>query len=370
MQAPDSEALRHRLVHALRANGSVRSAAVHAAMCAVPRELFVPADTDLDEAYADRALVLTTENGGRPTSSISQPSMIALMLEQLGARPGHRVLEVGTASGYTAALLDRMIGPTGTVLSLEFDGRLAAAAAERLAGSFPVVRVVHADGWLGALRSAPFDRVHVTVGVDDLSPAWLGQLASDGVLVVPLTLRPGLELSVGFLRNDRCLTSMSVTPCGFVRIRGPHATDAHSVPLTDGAVLVADWLTDADADRLRPLLDGPENGSVEVGTLPPGWSTRITLDQPEPLVLIDGSRLHVHHGLHDPHTGGVALVREGWLIGYGHPSAARTLRRLLRTTPPLPPSRLRVIATPTGQPTPDTEWVVRKQHFVYGVSPP
>lgn len=359
---------RQRLVAALRANGTLRSAAVSAAFGAVPRSEFVPDGTSAQDAYADQALILTTDPRGRPTSTISQPSMVALMLEQLGARPGHRVLEIGTASGYTAALVACMVRPAGRVVTVELDAALARAAADRLAGRWPQAVVRSGDGWPGAPDEAPFDRVHVTVGVDDLSPHWLAQLTDGGVLVVPITLRPAVELSVAFERRGGELVSRSVRPCGFVRLRGPHATSSGTVVLEGVGTVLADWADQEHERQLRSLLATAPVDGGPVDTLAHGWSIRLALEQSHPLAVLRASpRLTVLPGLFDPQGGGVALVDADRMVGYGHDGALHLLRAQLGAAEPLRPCSLRVRARPAGDEPPPGRWTVHKQRFRYGV---
>ena len=111
--------LRETLVAQLERGGVLRSPSVAAAMRAVPRHLFLPM-VRADETYADQAIALKVD-GDEILSSISQPSMIVQMLELLEVRPGDRILEVGTGSGYNAALLSHLAGPTGSVTSVEID---------------------------------------------------------------------------------------------------------------------------------------------------------------------------------------------------------------------------------------------------------
>lgn len=359
---------RQRLVTALQANGTLHSAAVIAAFAAVPRSQFVPEGTSAQDAYADQALILTTDPRGRPTSTISQPSMVALMLEQLGARPGNRVLEIGTASGYTAALVASMVRPSGRVVTVELDAVLARAAADRLAGRWPQVAVRSGDGWSGASDEAPFDRVHVTVGVDDLSPHWFEQLADGGVLVVPLTLRPAVELSVAFERRGAELISRSVRPCGFVRLRGPHATSSGTVVLAGIGTVLADWADPAREQQLRSLLATPPVDGGPIDPLPHGWAIRLALDQSHPLAVLRAfPRLTVLPGLFDPQGGGLALVDADRLVGYGHGGALQLLRGQLGAAEPLLALSLRVSARPAGDEPPSGRWTVHKQRFHYAV---
>ncbi|HEY6423190.1 MAG TPA: protein-L-isoaspartate(D-aspartate) O-methyltransferase [Pseudonocardiaceae bacterium] len=370
MATASDQVRRQQLVAALRANGTLRSDPVIATLGAVPRSWFVPAGTSLEDAYADHALVLTNDPAGRPTSTISQPSMIALMLEQLHVQPGHRVLEIGTASGYTAALLAELVGPSGRVVTVELDAELALAAANRLAGRWPEVTVRSGDGWSGAPEEAPFDRVHVTVGVDDLSPHWHQQLSDGGLLVAPITLRPALELSVAFERRGEDLVSRSVRPCGFVRLRGPHATPSASFLLEGVGTVLVDWTDEATLRQLRTVLATAPVDAGSAGRLSVGWATRLALDQPHPLALLNAASPRViRSGLHDPEDGGVALVDGGRLAGHGHLGAVQLLREQLARSDPLPVHALRITARPTDAPTPPSRWTVCKQHYSFGIDP-
>lgn len=346
----------------------MRSAPVIATFAAVPRSRFVPEGTSPEEAYADHALVLTSDARGRVTSTISQPSMVALMLEQLRAGPGDRVLEVGTASGYTAALLAEMVRPSGRVVTVELDAALAGTAAGRLAEHWPEATVRSGDGWSGAPDEAPFDRVHVTVGVDDLSPHWLEQLADGGVLVAPITLRPAVELSVAFERRGAELVSRSVRPCGFVRLRGPNAAPSGTFVLEGVGTVLTDWADDVQEQQLRSVLVTDPVDGGPIGSPPEGWATRLALEQRHPLaVLKQAPHLIIQPGLHDPAGGGIALVDGDRVAGHGHPGAVRLLREQLTVDDPLPPLSMRLIARPAGDEPSPGRWTVRKQHFSYAI---
>ncbi|HEU0127932.1 MAG TPA: hypothetical protein VFQ48_04920, partial [Pseudonocardiaceae bacterium] len=233
---------------------------------------------------------------------------------------------------------------------------------------WPEVRVRAADGWSGAPDEAPFDRVHVTVGVDDLSPHWLEQLADGGVLVAPITLRPAVELSVAFQRRGAELVSRSVRPCGFVRLRGPHAAPSSSFLLEGVGTVLADWPDEAQARHLRSVLTTPPIDGGPIGSLPAGWSTRLALEQPHPVAVLKASpRMVIRPGLHDPAGGGVALVDGDRLAGHGHPGAVALLREQLAAAGPLSPLSLRLIARTAGREPAPGRWTVRKKHFSYAI---
>jgi protein-L-isoaspartate(D-aspartate) O-methyltransferase len=256
---------RHRqlLVDQLRANGSVRSGPVEAALRAVPRHVFVP-DVTLSAAYANDVVVAKRDSASVPISSASQPSMVARMLEQLHVTPGMRILEIGAGTGYNAALLAHLAGGGGHVTTVDVDADLVARASQALrAAGYPDVFVVAGDGALGYPDGAPYDRVIATAGAWDLPLAWLDQLTPDGRLVVPLRLRGMVTRSIAFERDasggDRW-RSVSSEMCSFMPLRGGVADDpASSIPLTpDGAVML---LVQQDQDADPAMLAGALHGS-------------------------------------------------------------------------------------------------------------
>ncbi len=197
-------------VDALVKRGAIVSESVERAFRAVPRHRFVdgwyrldidddrvayrpveydrdhPTEEQLEEIYSNRALVTEVKHS-TPTSSTSQPSLVAGMLELLDLRPGMRVLEIGAGTGYNAALLAEILGSEGRVCSIEFQEDVEETARSHLQNEgYDDVRTVRGDGYFGAPEEAPFDRIVVTVGCPDLSPHWLEQLSADGSLLLPL----------------------------------------------------------------------------------------------------------------------------------------------------------------------------------------
>jgi protein-L-isoaspartate(D-aspartate) O-methyltransferase len=250
--------LRERLVTELRACDALHDDRVAAALADVPRHKFLPG-IDPSRAYADDAVVTKVDADGRPISSSSQPAIMALMLEQLGVEPGHRVLEIGAGTGYNAALLAHLAGGPGEVTTLDLDDDIVAAAREHLAAcGFGEVRVVRADGGNGWPPGAPYDRIIATVGAWDIAPAWVGQLARRGRLVLPLALRAGIQYSIAFEQAGDHLDSVSLLPCGFMRLRGAFAGPETIVPLGSRTGMLAE--SDpraAGAEDLESLLAQP-----------------------------------------------------------------------------------------------------------------
>lgn len=145
-----------------------------------------PDPESLATIYSDRSLV-TRVDGYLPTASSSQPSLVSMMLEFLEIEPGMRVLEIGTGTGYNAALLAEVVGEPDAVYTIELQEDVARSAIQALAGEgYAGVHVCRGDAAAGLVEGAPFARILATVGCPDLSPRWLEQLAPGGMMLLPL----------------------------------------------------------------------------------------------------------------------------------------------------------------------------------------
>lgn len=212
--------LRDRLAEQLQARGHLHDPLVAKAFRTVPRHLFVPA-VEPARAYEDAVVATKWSPDGTAISSSSQPSMMAIMLEQLALRAGHRVLEIGAGTGYNAALMAQIVGDAGTVVSLDIDEDLVRTAREHLteAGGLPVT-VVRADADGGWPDGAPYDRIVLTVAADRIIPAWVDQLGDGGRLVLPLAGGAG-QASVAYEKRHGQLIETSRRGCAFMPLRGP-----------------------------------------------------------------------------------------------------------------------------------------------------
>ena len=240
-----AEELRARLVAVMRRRGLLDDARLADAFMAVPRHLFVP-ERSLLEAYSDEALV-TRRSGGVPCSSSSQPSMMALMLAQLAPQPGDRVLEIGSGTGYNAAVLAQL---GVRVTTIEIDPDTAAAARAALA-DYDAVEVVVGDGGDGHPAGAPYDRIVATAGCASIPAAWMTQLAPGGILVAPLVLAPGVEISMALRHQaDGALAAGGGVRCAFMPLRGAFP-GGERVPIPDGRLVAAlEPLSGAELDLL------------------------------------------------------------------------------------------------------------------------
>jgi len=219
-----SKRLRRELVEQLGANGALQSAAVRRAFLAELRERFLPEVAEregLKRVYENQAIVTAKDERGIPASSSTQPSMMASMLEQLDLRPGQRVLEVGAGTGYNAALLARLVGARGRVVSVELDPATVRRARRALARAGSRATVVRGDGREGWARGAPYDRIIVTASTATVAPAWYEQLAGGGLVELPLRLRQaGEQQAIVTLRKEGdALRSQALLQGGFMPLR-------------------------------------------------------------------------------------------------------------------------------------------------------
>ncbi len=200
---------RREMVEEIRARG-VKDPAVLAAMSSVPRHLFIP-EEERSNAYEDRPLPI----GYRQT--ISQPYIVALMTSLLGLRPDSRVLEVGTGSGYEAAVLARLASQVYSVEILKPLGERARRTLAEL--GYRNVRVRVGDGYKGWPDAAPFDAIIVTAAPPSIPEPLLKQLKTGGKLVIPVG-KTYQDLIVMTKRRDGGFDRTNVLPVRFVPMTG------------------------------------------------------------------------------------------------------------------------------------------------------
>lgn len=254
------------LVEELKRAGFIRSELVERAFRSVPRHAFLPG-TPLGQAYADKAVVTKWE-GRRPVSSASQPRLVAWMLEQLDIKPGMRILEIGSGTGYNAALLAHIAGPEN-VTTVEIDGDLAAMARDKLRSlGYGSVVVLAQDAADTSYAEASYDRIIVTVGAWDILPSWFEALAPGGKIVIPLSLN-GIQCTACLQKVAGQLESRSIGTGGFMAMEGRNAGPRVYATADDGSVVLHEW-PDSLPDRLLFKLLREAAGRVEVARLKEG----------------------------------------------------------------------------------------------------
>jgi protein-L-isoaspartate(D-aspartate) O-methyltransferase len=190
----------------LRRRG-ISDQAVLRAMDEVPRAQFVDPE-HAGSAYADHALPIACGQ------TISQPYVVAYMTEQLALRPHHRVLEIGTGSGYQAAVLSRL---AREVVSIERYRTLADAAAKRLrALGYTNIEVVAGDGLEGLPARAPFDRIIVTAATPSVPEALVAQLGEGGIMLLPVGPQDGRQHIIKLTKSQTELKREQLIAVRFV----------------------------------------------------------------------------------------------------------------------------------------------------------
>jgi protein-L-isoaspartate(D-aspartate) O-methyltransferase len=276
VDSADASRLRDALTDALLAKGSITDPRIEAAFRAVPRHLFAPPGTSLEAAYTDDVIRTKFDLSGTCLSSVSAPSLQAVMIRQADIQPGMRILEVGSG-GYNAALLAEVTGPGGHVVTIDIDPDITARAAAALnrTNYADRVTVITGDAEHTIPGHGPFDAITVTVGAWDIAPAWIRQLDCQGTLVVPIRMN-GCTRSLAFRVTDGRLVSTSAEVCGFVPMQGTGARFTQLIALEPpggGRVLVQF----EDAEPAHAVLsDGVANDSPLIT-----WS-RVTVQNATP----------------------------------------------------------------------------------------
>ena len=206
---PDWDAERRRMVSTQLQARDITSARVLDAMRKVPRHLFVP-EAVRAQSYEDHPLPIGLDQ------TISQPYIVAFMTQALQLEPCHRVLEIGTGSGYQAAVLAELVA---AVYTIEIVAPLAERARATLAGlGYRNVEVRAGNGYLGWPEQAPFDRVMVTAAPDEVPPALIQQLKIGGLMAIPVGVG---EQELRILRRTPTGTDILRTlPVRFVPMTG------------------------------------------------------------------------------------------------------------------------------------------------------
>ena len=279
--------MRRRLVAHLRRRGYLRDRRIMRAFLSLPREAFLPEElrrVGLPGVYRDDAIVTRRDPATHaPTSSSSQPAIMAVMLEMLDVQPGHRVLEIGAGTGYNAAILDQLAYPGGLVVTMDIDAAAAAAAAVALRAVGSHAHVVVGDGASGlpglAAGDRGIDRLEVTASSHVVPRAWFEQMALGGRLVMPLRLSSAVDRAhavAAFVKVPEGFDSVAVTAGGFMPLRAPGpAEQSLAEPGTEAAgpeqpLRRGPWL-DVPRDDVARLLLSVRYGDARP---PTRWAVR------------------------------------------------------------------------------------------------
>ncbi|MDX2141686.1 MAG: methyltransferase domain-containing protein [Chloroflexota bacterium] len=242
------------LVARLKRSGVPMDSALEAALIAVQRHQFLPG-VPLAQAYADASVPLKHDAVGMVEIASTQPGMTARMLMQLRLRPGQNVLQVGAGSGYTAALIQQIVGDEGRVTAIELDPAVAQTAMDNFQRTLMGrVLVVQGDAVQGYAPRANYDRILVNASVWDVPDAWIRQLMPDGVMVAPMWL-DALQYSAAFtLGENNSLYSKDNVPCSFVPLRGSAQGPRTTLRIGGSSLVLIGDTTRLDSAALHTLM--------------------------------------------------------------------------------------------------------------------
>lgn len=198
---------RQQMVEKHLAGRDITDRATLKAMAKVPREAFVPI-SQRPFAYEDRPLPI----GDGQT--ISQPYMVAFMTQALRLKPSDRVLEIGTGSGYQAAILSQIVDTVHTIEIIPSLGNRAARILSEL--NIENVQVRIGDGYYGWEEKAPFDAIIVTAGAESIPPVLIEQLSEDGVMVIPVGPHRGVRQLIRLTKRKGKIRTRSLMEVRFV----------------------------------------------------------------------------------------------------------------------------------------------------------
>lgn len=369
----DAEVQAHidRLVDELKSKGAIRTEAVERAMRAVPRHLLVeryfdddlrrfvdvrPEDTaELARIYSDRVLLTrrpdlkTLDDYKRAKmSSSSQPTIMAIMLEELRLEAGMRILEIGAGTGYNAALMAEIVGDQRLITTIDIQDDVVEQTQRLLRGAgYGGIKVMAGDGFFGWVDGAPYDRIVATVGCSDLSPHWFSQLANGGSVLVPLEQGVNEPLVHAWVDDGRVYARFAGW-AGFMPIHGE--------------------LFDEDNPQFRSVV----TSDVIEEPAWPGFDARTELSPFRYFVgLRDRRAFSGGTGLWQSPQAWVTL-KQGGFSRRGSPALAEELRALYDSWVSLGRPQpwdfeFEFVPRPIGRPPSGSEWTVERKFFIQHV---
>ena len=283
--------------------------------------------------YVNRPLILFGDDDQNIPSTVSQPSLVLRMLDLLQLKAGDRVFELGAGSGWNAALMGRLVGPEGKVVSLEIIPELALSARENIVSlGITNVDIVCGDGAKGYQDSAPYDRAIFTAGTFDLPYYFYEQLREEGLLLVVIKTEGGGDNLFLLRKMGDHFESLWSGPCGFVQLRGAYRfKDLEPKTLEE---IIPGWseLQSKEIDKRRFWWGSKGRESLLWTTL--GIRSFLGITEPafrafKTAKLNDDSSEDHYFGLWDAANGSLVLAKDDWLFTYGNTKAQeRLLQRL------------------------------------------
>jgi protein-L-isoaspartate(D-aspartate) O-methyltransferase len=300
------------------------------------QDLDAAPDQLLPVIYSDQLMRHVDAAGELLPSSNSQPSYVLRLLHLLGLEQGQAVLEIGSGSGWLAAVMGRLVGPVGKVVGIELIPGLAAQSRVDLdRAGIGNVEIVTGDGALGHDAGAPYDRAIITAATWDLPAVLFEQVADEGRVLVPVELRDGSGCEVAVLRRQGAvLVAEYVVPGWFVPLLGPGQSRGAACRSLESLPFWSEVCGEPTVRHRLPLGGGPSSVATQfrafLGRTESGsalFTARVEAEWRPWRPVVPPGRGTLRFGLVDEGDRSVALWDAGELIGYGGRAAAVRLAR-------------------------------------------
>jgi protein-L-isoaspartate(D-aspartate) O-methyltransferase len=283
--------------------------------------------------YANRALPLFGNDDDHIPSTISQPSFVLRMLDMLQLQPGHTVFELGAGSGWNAALMGYLVGPTGHVYSLEIIPEVAQRARDTIAAlGIKNVHIIAADGGEGYAGGAPYDRMIFTAGTYDLPHHFYTQMKNGGLFLAVMKNAGGGDHLFLLRKTADHFEALASMPCGFVQLTGQYQLSSlEPIPVET----LPEWRTLQQQEFSKmPFWWG---GKGKEGIVRRTHGIRSFLGITEPSFRAfkttkteERSREEHYFGLWDHAQRSLVLAKDDWLMAYGSAVAKERLLHKVR----------------------------------------
>lgn len=281
-------------------------------------------DQYLDEIYENRAKALVLDTNNIAVSAISQPSLVLMMLKLLEIEKDQTILEIGTASGWNAAMMSKLTGVKGHVYSVEIISDLVFRARKKIkAQNIKNISIIDGDGAFG-IKNESFDRIMFTVGSYDIPNAIYSQLKENGLLLMVLKIQGSYDCLILLKKTGNHLESISNIPCGFVPLVGKYSMSELD-PINLESLKIWNELKDQVVEEQSFWWGTNFISNRSFFSKIAGITSFLAIVEPE-FKMFKGEKNSNFFGLIAEKENSIALWRNDKLIGYGNKKALKKIR--------------------------------------------
>jgi protein-L-isoaspartate(D-aspartate) O-methyltransferase len=292
-------------------------------------------EENLAQLYSNNPIILhgTDEEfedpDGKQISTLSQQSLVLFMVELLKLEKGHKVFELGAASGFNAGLMGHLVGPNGKVVSVEIISELIQNARKSIQelGLFQV-EIIEGDGGEGYEKFAPYDRAVFTAGANDLPGAFYRQIKKGGLLLLVLRNKGGAATLILFRKMNDYFQSTYTTNCDFVPVTGKFDVQGLGyIPLEK--ILAGNKIKPKPVDRTPFYWGGADSDEHSFLWYTAGFRSFLSISEPT-FVAIRLDKETTSFGLLDPKYKSLVVAKYNELVSYGSHKTRNRLLKILK----------------------------------------